>query len=143
MKTITAAQCRGARAMLGWSQDNLAEAARVAKTTIATFESDRRAPYERTLAEIRRTLEVVGVQFVDENGGGPGVRLHKWPFMVEEISASGIRVRHTETGHRYAFGIENHKLVEGAILMGDAPAELKDEARSWAGGIAQSLWLIR
>jgi hypothetical protein len=26
---------------------------------------------------VRRTLESAGVEFIDENGGGPGVRLQK------------------------------------------------------------------
>ena len=26
---------------------------------------------------VRRALEAAGVEFIDENGGGPGVRLHK------------------------------------------------------------------
>jgi hypothetical protein len=30
-----------------------------------------------TLAAIRRTLEEAGVQFISENGGGPGVRLRQ------------------------------------------------------------------
>ena len=27
---------------------------------------------------IRRALESAGIEFIDENGGGPGVRLRKW-----------------------------------------------------------------
>jgi hypothetical protein len=29
------------------------------------------------LADVQRTLEAAGVEFIDENGGGPGVRLRK------------------------------------------------------------------
>ncbi len=75
MTTISAAQCKGARAMLGWSQDDLAKAAKVAKQTLADFERGARSPYERTLADILRALESAGVEFIEENGGGPGVRL--------------------------------------------------------------------
>jgi transcriptional regulator with XRE-family HTH domain len=142
--SITPSQCRGARAMLSWSQDQLAEAAKMAKATIANFETGRRVPYDRTLAELRRTLEVVGAQFVDENGSGPGVRLQKLPFIVEEVSSTGIRVRHVATGRRYAFAIVNNGLAEGAVMDGDVPtSHLSEEARAWAGGIAQSLWFIR
>jgi hypothetical protein len=28
---------------------------------------------------VRRALEAAGVEFIDENGGGPGVRLRKSP----------------------------------------------------------------
>ena len=36
-----------------------------------------RAEYDKIDAEIRRALELAGVEFIDEKGGGPGVRLRK------------------------------------------------------------------
>lgn len=72
---ITAAQCRAARALVAWSQDTLAKESKVAKATIANFEAGRRAPYDRTLADLQRALESAGVKFIPENGGGAGVRL--------------------------------------------------------------------
>lgn len=74
---MSAAQCRAARAIIGWSQEQLAESARVAKKTLADFETGNRSPYPRTLEAIRAALEAAGVQFIAENGGGPGVRLAK------------------------------------------------------------------
>lgn len=75
--SLTAAQCRAARALIGWSQDKLATESKVAKATIANFEANRREPYDRTLTDLRATLEAAGVIFVAENGEGPGVRLKK------------------------------------------------------------------
>ena len=75
--SIMPAQCRAARALIGWSQDQLAAASKVAKATIANFEAGRRAPYDRTLADLRAALEAAGCEFIDENGGGAGVRLRK------------------------------------------------------------------
>lgn len=75
--SLTAAQCRAARALIGWSQDKLATESKVAKATIANFEANRRTPYDRTLADLHATLESAGVIFVAENGEGPGVRLKK------------------------------------------------------------------
>lgn len=72
---MTPAQCRAARALIGLSQDALAEAAGVAKRTIASFEAEGRQPYPRTLAAIRSALEAAGVEFISPNGGGAGVRL--------------------------------------------------------------------
>jgi len=68
-------QCKGARAMLGWSRELLGKSARVAVRTIIDFERGARRPYDRTLADIRRALEDADIIFIDENGGGPGVRL--------------------------------------------------------------------
>ena len=74
---ISPAQCRAGRALIGWSQDQLAVASKVAKATIANFELGKRTPYDRTLADLHAALEAAGVIFVAENGEGPGVRLRK------------------------------------------------------------------
>ena len=74
---LTPNLCRAARALVGWSQDQLAEASAVATKTIADFERQARVPYPRTLRDIRTALEDAGVEFIAENGGGPGVRLKK------------------------------------------------------------------
>lgn len=75
--SVTAAQCRGARAMLGLSQSDLAERAKVARQTVVDFERGARTPYPNNLAAIRAALEAAGVEFIEENGGGAGVRLRK------------------------------------------------------------------
>lgn len=76
-KTITSGQCRAARAFLGWTREQLAEASSVSKMTLADFETGKRNPYDRTLADIRAALEAAGIQFIPANGGGPGVRLRE------------------------------------------------------------------
>ena len=73
----TPAQCRGARAMLGWSQEQLAEASNLTRQTIAAFENETRIPGPNNLLAIRVALEHGGVVFIEQNGGGPGVRLKK------------------------------------------------------------------
>ena len=78
-KSLTSAQIRAARALLRWSAEDLARESAVGVTTIrraelAEAEISMTAP--NNLA-IRRALEAAGVEFIDENGGGPGVRLRK------------------------------------------------------------------
>jgi transcriptional regulator with XRE-family HTH domain len=63
--------------MLGWTRDELAERSKVSAATLADFEAGKRVPYDRTLADIRRALEEGGIEFIPENGGGPGARLRK------------------------------------------------------------------
>ena len=75
--SINPAQCRGARGLLGWTQSDLSEASKTATKTIADFERGAREPYPRTLEDVRGALEKAGVEFIAENGGGAGVRLHK------------------------------------------------------------------
>ena len=75
--SLSPAQCRAARALVSLSQEGLADASKVAKATIANFETGKREPYPRTLDDLREALERAGVLFIAENGEGPGVRLRK------------------------------------------------------------------
>lgn len=61
--------------MLGMAQRDLAQVAKVAHRTLADFETGARQPHPRTLAALRSALEAAGVEFIPQNGGGPGVRL--------------------------------------------------------------------
>ena len=80
-KRISSAQLRAARALLRWSALDLAKASKVGVATIRRVEVvDGEIPV--TLpneAALRRALETEGVEFIDENGGGAGVRLRKAP----------------------------------------------------------------
>ncbi len=69
-------QCQMARAALGWGVRDLAAAAKVSVDTLARFERGE-ALKERTIEAIQRALEAAGIEFIPENGGGPGVRLRK------------------------------------------------------------------
>ena len=74
---ITPEQCRAARALLNWSQPDLAKAAGTGRSSIANFERGARTPHPRNLKTLRATLEAADVEFIPENGGGPGVRLKR------------------------------------------------------------------
>ena len=63
-----------ARAALGLGVRELAAAAKVSIDTVARFERGDELK-ERTIEALQRALEAAGVEFIDENGGGPGVRL--------------------------------------------------------------------
>lgn len=65
---ISAAQVRAGRGLLGWSQEQLAEAAGITKSTLALFEVGRSTPYERTRTAIKRALEGGGVRFFSGDG---------------------------------------------------------------------------
>ena len=54
----------------------LASAAKVSTDTVARFERGEELK-ERTLEALQRALEQAGIEFLEENGGGPGVRLRK------------------------------------------------------------------
>jgi transcriptional regulator with XRE-family HTH domain len=66
-----------ARAALEWSIKDLAENAKVGPATVSRFERSEAEPIPATLSAIRSALEAAGVEFIAENGSGPGVRLKK------------------------------------------------------------------
>lgn len=89
---ITAAQCRAARGLLSWSQTDLATEAKVSRATVTSFEADKRTPIENNLNALQTALEVAGIEFIPENGGGAGVRLRDrtdprsyFPFPIFEV----------------------------------------------------------
>jgi hypothetical protein len=76
MKKISSAQLRAARAMLRWTALDLAAASKVGVATIRRVEVvDGEIPVTAANeAAIRRALESAGIEFIDENGTGEGVR---------------------------------------------------------------------
>ena len=74
---ITPEQCRAARGLVAWSQQQLAEKAGVGVVTVHQLEAASSQPRRATLDVIRRAFEAAGVEFIDGNGSGPGVRLRK------------------------------------------------------------------
>jgi hypothetical protein len=78
-RLLTSGQIRAARAFLRWRAEDLARASAVGVATIrraelADHETSMTTPNDSAL---RRALEASGIEFIDENGGGPGVRLRK------------------------------------------------------------------
>jgi transcriptional regulator with XRE-family HTH domain len=78
-RPLTSAQIRAARALIRWTAEDLARETALSVTTV------RRAELTESVTSlthandraIRRALETAGIEFIDENGGGPGVRLRK------------------------------------------------------------------
>jgi creatinine amidohydrolase/Fe(II)-dependent formamide hydrolase-like protein len=73
---IIPSQSRMARAALEWGIRDLAKAALVSHDTVVRFERGEELK-DRTVDAIREAFERHGVEFIAENGGGPGVRLAK------------------------------------------------------------------
>lgn len=77
LKKISPAQCRGARALLNFTQPQLATLADLGLSTIVDFERERRTVSEDAIQKLQKAFAEAGVEFIWENGGGPGVRLRK------------------------------------------------------------------
>jgi predicted transcriptional regulator len=74
---VTPAQCRAARGLLDWSQQDLATQAGVGIVTVRQVEAGATEPRRATLVVLKQAFEKAGVEFIDENGGGAGLRLRK------------------------------------------------------------------
>jgi len=77
---LQVAQIRAARALLGWRQEDVAQAAKISVATIRRIESQEGAltGYISTLLKIQAAFEHAGIHFIDEDDvGGFGVRMAK------------------------------------------------------------------
>ena len=85
---LTARQVRAGRALLAWSQQDLAKAANVGQSTVADFERGSRTPVPNNAEAIRSALEEAGVRF--ESGGavmGPAI-----PLLGGKAGEGGLRL---------------------------------------------------
>ncbi len=75
---ITARQSRAARALLGWTQETLADEAQVSLTALKRLESGNRLEvYESTRDQVRRALESAGIVFLSTAKGEGVLLLHE------------------------------------------------------------------
>ena len=71
-------QLKMARAAVGWGVRELAKKAGVTANTVTRIENGADAK-QSTMDKLQHALEAAGIEFIQENGGGPGVRLRKRP----------------------------------------------------------------
>ncbi len=78
-RPLTSFQIKAARALIGWTADELSRRSAVSLRTIRRAELAERDTSMTSANDlaVRHALEDAGVEFIDENGGGPGVRLRK------------------------------------------------------------------
>lgn len=79
MPLLSPEQCRAARGLLGWTQEELAERANVSRSTIRDFENGRHCLHSVTASQVAAAFEGGGAQLIPPGDAGPGVRLRKPP----------------------------------------------------------------
>ena len=75
---MNAIQLKMARAAVGWGVRELAKKAGITANTVTRIENGADAK-QSTMDRLQHALEAAGIEFIQENGGGPGVRLRKRP----------------------------------------------------------------
>lgn len=83
---ITGAQCRAARALVEITIGKLADRSGIDRRVIERFEQKLNAPTPQDILTLRESLEDLGAVFIDENGGGAGVRLKFTRSDTKQIS---------------------------------------------------------
>jgi predicted transcriptional regulator len=106
-------QCRAARGWLDWSQDDLAQRARVSSSTIRDLEAGRRVPIPNNMLAIDRAFEDAGIVLTtDENGIATGIAVRR-PSAVQEPSSATVispaERQPTSEARRPVFFIEVNK----------------------------------
>jgi len=75
---VTTEQLRAARGLLGWSQSELAARAGLSLPTVKRLEGGFGPRVsDDARVKLRRAIETAGIEFIEENGGGLGVRFRK------------------------------------------------------------------
>jgi transcriptional regulator with XRE-family HTH domain len=105
---ILPAQSRAARALLNWSQPELAQASGVSVSTIRDFETGKRSPIGSNLAALNRALERAGIEFLPA-----GARL---PSLIVNVDPPESIDCLPDSEERRAFELETHEIaVERAM----------------------------
>ena len=73
IRMVTASQIRAARALLGWSQRDLADKSLLSETAILKLETEQVDSRTSTLMKVRHALEAAGIEFIDRSDGMKGV----------------------------------------------------------------------
>jgi transcriptional regulator with XRE-family HTH domain len=89
---LSPAQCRAARALLNWPQDQLEAQSKVAKKTIADFERGTRGRLQAKSEEaISAAFKQAGIELIAQNGGGDGVRFKRpVPRFVQIVRRTNV-----------------------------------------------------
>jgi transcriptional regulator with XRE-family HTH domain len=110
--SIIPAQIRAARGLLGWSQEALAESAKVGLSTLRDLETGKREPTDETGAVLRSALEAAGVKFIDSNGDGPGVQLaRRRPYIIRKPTKVAADERESDGTLPFRVSWRNQKVI--------------------------------
>jgi transcriptional regulator with XRE-family HTH domain len=126
---LTSEDVRAARALMQWSQAELAEAAGVGVSTIAEFERGSRTPIANNLGAIRRAFEDAGVRF---SPAGPTIFFEVALHIMTQAGATEMQFRYTPEGAAAvqeivaAFGSVEGNTVDMNVVQ-TATATLKAE----------------
>jgi len=80
---MTPELCRAARAVLNWTQGDLARASRISAPTISNYEAGNDTTTRGNQALLQMTFQAAGIEFLGEGGELPGLRVTKVELIKE------------------------------------------------------------
>jgi transcriptional regulator with XRE-family HTH domain len=137
---IDSSQIKAAKALIGWSQDRLAEESGISKSAIAKIEAGLNIPREDTLNKLKKAFERGGIEFIDE-----GVRRKKDKVLVwndpdaitKLMDDIIITLRDADDKELLIFGVNEEKFLQN--FSEDKLNDHIDQRRHY--GITQKLLL--
>ncbi|WP_217363037.1 helix-turn-helix transcriptional regulator [Roseicella sp. DB1501] len=134
---ITPEQCRSARAWLDWSQEDLANRASVALSTVRDFEKGRRVPIANNIEALERAFADAEVTFFESCGEVAGIRA-KYRIREQDVYLPALQILNAADGgflrtSDLIKALENHFAPEGAdaeILTGRSDTRFSQIVRN-------------
>jgi len=125
-------QFRAARALLGWSQADVAAKARCSRSTVTTFENGATSPQPRVLEDLIAVLENAGVIFIEAREGehGPAVAF-KWGVAPPARQPGEGTAAGTDSDDGLKAAWDDFEDADLDALLGEAPGLNPDMAQMW------------
>jgi transcriptional regulator with XRE-family HTH domain len=127
---IIPAQIRAARALLNWSQEDLAQKAEIALSSVRELETERRTSEAGTIGNVRNAFEEAGVNFVEgTSNNGPGVRLvGNRPYLIRRPSTvtkwDGVPLEVEFKGKAFTAFVSREAIEDLGSLRGTEPEKV-------------------
>ena len=133
---LTSDQCRAARGLLNWTQDDLATNSRVARATVADFESNARRPMKNNLLAMEDCMFAAGIEFLAEQGAeGAGVRFRERKLQYNrniriDTFEAGASIPMTYAGEDFICIVSRDLLEDHFRLAGDQSLKTEGDYRN-------------
>jgi transcriptional regulator with XRE-family HTH domain len=128
-------QFRAARALLGWSQADVAAKARCSRSTVTTFENGTTTPQPRVMEDLIEVLESAGIVFIEPREGEHGLAVGlRWGFTLPQRQpGQGSATGDDSTGGMKAAWDDFEEDADAGLdaLLGEAPAPDPGMADYW------------
>jgi transcriptional regulator with XRE-family HTH domain len=115
---LTKAQCRAARGLLGWTQQDLASAAGISKTAVINFERGLSDIKSETLRQIRAAFEMGDVRFGELDGvqrKAESSTIIEGPDALFRVLREACQIRDTENNDILISHLNEQEILKNSL----------------------------